>query len=109
MQIKYTFKHMDSTPSVSEYAEAKFSRLEKFSLHKDPRIHFIFSVDKDDKVAEIIIDAGHVHHEAIARDPDMHAAVDAVIDKIERQLQKHKEKVQDHRKSIPTPKMEDTE
>jgi len=67
-------------------------------MHKEARVHFIFSVQKAEQVAEINIDAGHIHLTAKAKDPTLYASIDKVVDKMERQLLKHKEKVQKHHK-----------
>jgi ribosome-associated translation inhibitor RaiA len=60
------------------------------------KVHFIFSVQKDDQTAEVLVDTGGQHYTATASDPTLYAAIDMAIDKMETQLKKHKEKVQHH-------------
>src|SRR4051812_41456544 len=96
MQYKFTFKHMQALESIEAYATSRIEKLDKFSMHKASKVHCIFSVQKSDQVAEFIIDAGHTHVTAKAKDPTLYAAIDKAVDKLERQLLKHKEKVQKH-------------
>ncbi len=98
MKTKFTFKHMQPLESIESYAASRIERLDKFSMHKEAKIHFIFSVQREDQVAELLIDAGNTHLSAKAKDPTLYAAIDMVVDKIERQLLKRKEKVQKHHK-----------
>ncbi|MCC6276347.1 MAG: ribosome-associated translation inhibitor RaiA [Oligoflexia bacterium] len=96
MQTKFTFKKMEALESIKDYALNRINKMEKFALHKEPRVHFIFSVQKADQIAEVTLDAGQHHYAAKAKDPVLYAAIDKVVDKLERQLMKHKEKVQAH-------------
>ena len=110
MQTKFTFKHLEPLDCIKDYALSKMDRLEKFSLHKEERIHFIFSAKKEIQTAEILVDIGPVHHSAIATEDTLYAAIDSAMDKMERQLQKHKEKLQDHhRKDEVEPSEEPTD
>lgn len=95
-QTRFTFKHLDALDSIKDYAESRVGRLDKFALHKDAKVHFIFSIEKKDQVAEIMIDVGPLHYTATAKDEILYAAIDRVMDKIERQLSKQKEKIQNH-------------
>ena len=96
MQTRFTFKHLQPLQSITDYAQLRIDKISKFNLHKEMKVHFIFSVQKSDQMAEILVDSGDHHFTATAKDPTLYAAIDAAIDKIERQLAKHKEKVQHH-------------
>jgi putative sigma-54 modulation protein len=96
MQCRFTFKHLEPLQSITDYAQSRIDKIEKFNLHKEMKTHFIFSVQKADQIAEVLVDAGEHHFSATAKDPTLYAAIDKVIDKIERQLAKHKEKIQHH-------------
>jgi putative sigma-54 modulation protein len=96
MQCKFTFKHLEPLESITQYAETKIEKIEKYNLHKEMIVQFIFSVQKDDQIAEIIVNAGKEHFTAIAKNPTLYVAIDLAVEKIDHQLGKHKDKVQHH-------------
>ena len=98
MQINLTGHHVEITTSLRSYIEGKFERLER---HFDnmTNIHVILSIEKDRQKAEATI---HVNKGKIFADSeheDMYAAIDALTDKLDRQIKKHKEKLTDHHRS----------
>ena len=98
MQINLTGHHVEITTSLRTYIEGKFERLER---HFDnmTNIHVILSIEKDRQKAEATI---HVNKGKIFADSeheDMYAAIDALTDKLDRQIKKHKEKLTDHHRS----------
>ena len=100
MQIELTGNHIDITPPLREYVEGKFARIER---HFDQLIgiHVVLSVEKQRHKAEATVKAGRATIYADAIEEDMYAAVDAMLDKIDRQVKKHKEKITDHRTPRP--------
>lgn len=97
MNYRFTYKHMDSSDSMEAYARTRFDKIEKFGLHKEGKIHFIFSLQREDKFVEVIVDFGGSHFEAVSNHTDMYTAIDLAVEKIERQLSKNKEKKTSHR------------
>jgi len=95
MQINLTGHHVDITPAIRSYIENKFARLER---HFDnmTKIHVILSVEKERQKAEasIMVNKGKLY--ADSQHDDMYAAIDTLIDKLDRQVKKHKEKLTDH-------------
>ena len=95
MQINLTGHHVDVTPAIRSYVESKFTRLER---HFDnmTKIHVILSIEKERQKAEatILVNKGNIY--ADSQHEDMYAAIDALIDKLDRQVKKHKEKLTDH-------------
>ena len=96
MDFKFTFKHLEPLDSITNYAESRFEKLDKFAMSKEMKIHFIFSVQKSDQTVEVLIDNGHNHYNVVATDPTLYTAIDKAVEKVGRQLAKHKEKVQNH-------------
>lgn len=96
MQINFTGHNVDVTPALRAFTEDKFNKLEKH-FDKITSIHVVFDVEKLSQIAEasIIVVKGELH--ARAESEDMYAAVDTLVDKLDRQLIKHKEKIRDHR------------
>ena len=101
MQISITGHHIDVTKALKDYIDNKFARLER---HFDnmTKIHVILTVEKERQKAEakIHISRGNVY--ADMEHDDMYAAIDRLVDKLDRQLKKHKEKNTDHHRGEPT-------
>jgi putative sigma-54 modulation protein len=96
MQIKLTGHHVDITEPLKDYVDNKFDRLERHFDHVI-NAHVILSVEKLRQKAEatLLINGANVF--ADATHEDMYAAIDGLIDKLDRQVIKYKEKRQDHR------------
>ena len=100
MQISITGHHIDITQALKDYISNKFERLER---HFDgmTNIHVILNVEKDRKTAEATIHVSRGNVFADSQHEDMYAAIDTLVDKLDRQLKKHKEKLADHHRGEP--------
>ncbi len=98
MRINLTGHHMDITASLRNFVDSKFERLER---HFDnmTNIHVILAVEKDRQKAEATIKVNRGRLFAEAKHEDMYAAIDDLVDKLDRQVKKHKEKLTDHHRS----------
>lgn len=98
MSIIITGNHIDITPAIRSYIQEKFKRLEK---HSDNLInpHVVLEVKKDRHKAEATMHNNKKNIFAVAEAHNMYAAIDDLTNKLERQIQKHKEKLQDHHRS----------
>ncbi len=98
MQINITGHHMDVTPALRSYVSNKFERLER---HFDnmTNIHVILSVEKERQKAEATIHVNKRNLFADSQHEDMYAAIDVLIDKLDRQVKKHKEKLTNHHRN----------
>lgn len=96
MQITISGHHLDVTDSLKNYVTSK---LERLSNHHDriTTTHVILSVDKLIQKAEATLHVSGKDLFADATHNDLYAAIDALADKLDRQLIKHKEKLRDHR------------
>ena len=92
MQILVTGRHVEVTDEVREYIQTKAGRLTKYydRIHE---IEVILDHESEQFSAEMIVRAGR-KHTFVARGtgPDTFALVDEILEKLERQLTKHKEK-----------------
>lgn len=95
MQINLTGHHIEITASLRSYVEEKFSKLER---HFDQinNVHVILNVEKTQQIAEAQIHLTKGEIFATSEHADMYAAIDALIDKLDRQIIKHKEKLAKH-------------
>ena len=98
MQIDVTGQHFDVTPALRDYITGKLERLERH-FDKVTNVHAVLSVEKLRQKAEATINVSGASLHANAEDEDMYAAIDALIDKLDRQIKKHKEKITDHHRS----------
>jgi putative sigma-54 modulation protein len=98
MQINLTGHHVDITEPLKDYVDTKFDRLAR---HFDDviNVHVILSVEKLRQKAEASIHVNGANVFADAVHEDMYAAIDGLIDKLDRQVIKYKEKRQSHRGS----------
>jgi putative sigma-54 modulation protein len=98
MQIDLTGHHVDLTQALRDYVHEKFERLER---HFDNVIdvHVILTVEKLQHKAEATMLVTGNNLFADATHQDMYAAIDALVDKLDRQVVKHKEKLKDHHRA----------
>lgn len=95
MQINIQGHHIDLTDSMQDYVHSKFQKLERFFDHINT-IHVILRVEKLRQIAEATLHINHGEIHATADDENMYAAIDGLVDKLTRQLNKHKEKLSSH-------------
>ena len=96
MQINLTGHHMDITPSIRAYVNEKFERLQRHFDHIT-NIHVILTVEKERHKAEATVHVNRGNLFADSENDDMYAAIDSLIDKLDRQILKHKEKLGHHK------------
>ena len=102
MQITLTGNHVDVTPALRDYVQAKFDRIERHFDHVTD-IHVILSVEKQRNKAEATVHVTGASLYADAEHEDMYAALDLMADKLDRQVKKHKEKLTDHHRGNNKP------
>ena len=95
MQINLTGHHVDITDSLRDYVETKFTKLERHFEHIN-NVHVILNVEKLKQKAEATLHLSGTEVFATSERTDMYAAIDALIDKLDRQVIKHKEKAKRH-------------
>jgi len=96
MQINLTGHHIDVTDALKGYVDSKFERLERHFDHVT-NAHVVLSVEKLAQKVEATI---HVNGSKVFADSiheDMYAAIDALIDKLDRQIIRYKEKKNSYR------------
>lgn len=94
MQISVSGHHLDVTDSIRAYTLEKFDKLERHFEHITS-IHVILELEKNRQIAEATIHIKGGELFADAESEDLYAAIDALVDKLDRQILKHKEKVID--------------
>ena len=96
MNLNLTGHHLDITPAIRDYVVAKLGRVTRHFDHVID-VNVVLSVQKLRQKVEVNLHARgkDIHVEAVAA--DMYAAIDALADKLDRQVLKHKEKLALHR------------
>lgn len=87
--------HVEVTPALRDYVAGKLTRVERhFDQVMDVNVQL--TVEKVRQRAEITLRmrGNHIHVESI--DTDMYAAIDALVDKLDRQVVRHKDRIKDH-------------
>lgn len=89
---------METSKALSDYAESKIKdKILKYST-KPIEAHITFSVDKHKHFAHCnVIGGDGFNLQVESQSEDMYATVDKMVDKLEAQLKKHKEKLKDHK------------
>ncbi len=100
IKVAVTFRHLQPTDALKRYAEQKIHRIGKFFIHPLDA-HVILPVDgKERQVAEVELRTRGATILGKEQHHDLYAAIDLAIDKIERQINKLKEKTKlERRKS----------
>lgn len=96
MNVKITGRHMEMSDALKSYIE---NALNKLTHHFDKIINadVVLDVEKHRHICEININANgmRIHSKEISN--DMYASVDAVIEKLDRQVRKFKDKIKNHK------------
>jgi ribosome hibernation promoting factor len=101
MQVLVTFRHMEATDALRQYAEAKVERVYKY-LRRPIEAHVVLAVNKRRHMAEITLSGKHLTVNATEETGDLYSAIDLAMDKLERQIQKRVTKRQS-RKHLAAP------
>ncbi len=96
MNLNLTGQHLDITPAIRDYVIAKLDRVTRHFDHVID-VNVVMSVDKLRHKVEVNLHTRgkDIHVEAV--EADMYAAIDALADKLDRQVLKHKERRALHR------------
>ena len=91
MQIAVTFRHMESDEAVKDYVREKVQKLQKY-IENPREAHVVLSTEKFRHIAEITVIADGLTLNSEGRNSDLHAAIDQMADKIERQIRERRGK-----------------
>jgi ribosomal subunit interface protein len=89
--VTVTFRHVEPTDAIRDYAERKLSHLSKF-LRRACEVHLILGVDKYRQNGEATFKSGDLIVAAQEETKDLYSVIDLLADKLGSQLRKHREK-----------------
>jgi len=106
MQLNITGHHVDITPAIRDYVVNKLDRIER---HFDNvgKVHVVLGVEKNVQRAEATVHVTGNDLFAVAEDENLYAAIDALSDKLDRQIIKHKEKQKNYHRNSDKPAVEE--
>jgi putative sigma-54 modulation protein len=93
MNLHLTGHHVEITPAIREYVTAKLARINRHFDHVID-VNVIMTVEKLDQKIEANVHLSGKDIHVQSNDGDMYAAIDSLIDKLDRQVIRHKEKFQ---------------
>ena len=96
MKIDITGRHIEVTPALKEFAEDKLSKLERL-LDRELEAHVVLWITKHRHIAEIQVKSGSLVFTSTEETADLYASIGEAVDKLERQVLRHKEKIHDHK------------
>ena len=98
MDIQFNFRHLQPSAELENYCKKRVNRLEKYHNRID-KLHIIFEVQKLDQVVSAVINIPPKHTvKAEGKSEDMYRSIDLLVDKLERILADHKNKLRDQDK-----------
>jgi len=92
MNLQVRGKNIEVTPALKEYAEKRLGKLEKY-LPKIDLVHVTFLVEGDLHKTEVTIPVAGYLLRGEEESPDMYSSIDLVVEKLEKQAKKYKEKL----------------
>ena len=96
MKISYTFRNMETEEWLKDYVGKKLARIERY-IDKPVNASVVLAVEKFRNVAEINLSAKGMTLQGREEAKEMTLAIDNVIDKVERQIKKYKQKIRNHK------------
>jgi putative sigma-54 modulation protein len=96
MNIIVTGRHLELDDDIKDYAEKKLLKAETF-FDQIIEAHIVMSAEKHRRSAEVTLNAKNVTFHANVETDDIYRAIDGVMEKVEAQVKKYKEKIRDHK------------
>ena len=99
MQLSTTFRHMEASPAVKDYAEERLEKIKKYFSRDPISAHGTFSVERNhNHTAEFSLTLPNgIVIQARETTEDMYSSIDLSVARIERQVRKWKEKIRTHK------------
>lgn len=106
MQINFNFKNFEASDHLKKYAAQRFEKLFKYAGTDNAVLEINLSVEKFRHRAEILLSGDDLHLSAYEESEDMYSSIDLVLDKMDAQVRKIREKAKDKRRQRGTVRMD---
>ncbi len=107
MRVKYTARHFKTSDRLKEFATTEVRRLKKY-YEPILDVEIVLDYIKQQQVAEIIVKVNGTKLAVIEKSEDMYKSITLAVDKLERKVLKHKEKVRHFENQRITESIQDT-
>jgi putative sigma-54 modulation protein len=101
LRISVTFRHLDPSDALKDYVSQKLSKVNKY-FDGPIDANAVLSVEKFRQIAEVTVTSGRFTVNCTEETDDMYQSIDKVIDKVERQVKRQRQKVT-HKKGTSDP------
>lgn len=99
MNISFAFKNFEPSAHLKEYASSRFEKMAKFIGDTvETELQINLSVEKFRHKAEVVLTADNLHISAYEESEDMYSTIDQVLDKLEAQLKRMRERHKERRR-----------
>jgi len=98
MQTSVTFKNLDPSDHLKSYVTEKLNRFDKL-LDNPAEAGVVLIVEKHRHIAEVNITGDRMSVNGKEETGDMYSAIDMVLDKLEKQIKRGKQKIRERRAS----------
>ncbi|MBA2664592.1 MAG: ribosome-associated translation inhibitor RaiA [Bradymonadaceae bacterium] len=99
MNANVSFRHMESSPSLRSYATKKLEHICEKYVQGKVDASVVMSVEKFWHIADFTLQIKNLTVKGTERSEDMYSSIDLALDKIEKQLRRHKDRLRDHNPS----------
>ncbi len=96
MKVDFTFKHVDSSEPLMEYARDRVEKITKFELNPMD-VHFVVSMERHECIVEVSVMEGRRKFKATGSSDDFYRSVEMVVNKLMRQMSKDKRRLKHHK------------
>lgn len=96
MNANVSFRHMESSSSLRDYAERKLDRVVDKYVQGKVDASVVMSVEKHWHIADFTLHIKNFTVKGKERSEDMYSSIDLALEKIEKQLRRHKDRLKDH-------------
>ncbi|WP_300155447.1 ribosome-associated translation inhibitor RaiA [Solidesulfovibrio sp.] len=99
MNITFNFKNFEPSDHLRDYARKRFDKLAKYTTATDAsELQVNLAVEKTRQMADVVFLADNMHISAHEVSEDMYSTIDMILDKVEAQAKKFREKQKDRRR-----------
>jgi putative sigma-54 modulation protein len=96
MKVDFTFKHIDSSEALMEYARDRIDKITKFEL-KPMDVSFVISMLRHECTIDVTVTEARRKFKANATSDDFYRSVEMVVNKLLRQMSKDKRRIKGHK------------
>ncbi len=104
MNTQVAFRQMETSPALRDYATGKLERIVDKYVSGSIDASVVMTVQKYWHIADFTLSIKNLTVKGQERSEDMYSSIDLALDKIEKQLRRHKDRIRDHKPSNGTPR-----